>query len=228
RLLSGLHDRRWGAGAPQWTPAACARAAAGRRRVRLLPVGRHRCRQGGGVLERRAAGARGAVVRVAGADQAKGPVHDLKRVDVAQRTDQSARALVGPLRRWLVTGAFRAALLARGFARLDGRLGFAIKRLRQRGRATLVGESGYFDLEFFLATGDAQLLANAHVVGWLARRIADRHARAFNRLLRQRAGLEEARGPQPGIDAGYFTIHHAGTASGKRGYSFRHSGESRD
>src|SRR6185437_847400 len=153
----------------------------------------------------------------------------------ACRCRPAKACLYRPARGSIGTRACRAASTAagnrrvpRGVARLDGRPGFAIKRLRQRRRATLVGESGYFDLEFFLATGDAQLLANAHVVGWLARRIADRHARAFNRLLRQRAGLEEARGPQPGIDAGYFTTHHAGTASGKRGYSFRHSGESRD
>src|SRR6185312_11588094 len=77
------------------------------------------------------------------------------------------------------------------------------QRLRHAGRAALVRQRQHLDLQPLLAPADLQLVARAQRLGRLAAAAVDVDLAAVDRLLGETARLEEARGPQPHVDA-YF------------------------
>src|SRR5690606_10895397 len=122
-------------------------------------------------------------------------------VDVAECADQAAGALVG-----LALG--RAEAVARRPAQLRGLLAgrarvlrLPVQRLRHRRRAAIVRQPQHLDLEHVLATRHAQLVAHAHRTRRLRPLAPDLDLAGLHRLPRQAAGAEEARRPQPHVDA---------------------------
>src|SRR5688500_5108006 len=125
----------------------------------------------------------------------------LQRVDVAQRADQASRALVR-LGFWrTVAGARRGAVGALCGAARAGSLALGVQGLGDAGRPARVAEAAHFDLEAFLAARDLQRIADADRARGLRALATDLDLAGFDGLLRQAARPEEARGPQPDIDA---------------------------
>ena len=85
---------------------------------------------------------------------------DSERVEIAQRLDQAARTLVRLGLRRAIPGRLHPAsfpLRGTAFNRLGG---FAVQRLRDRGRAALAGDGQYLDVEAFLASTHGQPFAS--------------------------------------------------------------------
>src|SRR5690606_20831939 len=123
------------------------------------------------------------------------------RVDVAQRTDQPARALVGTRLRRTVAVALGARLFALRLAPGARGLVFDIQRLRHRGRAARIRQPGDLDLEELASPLHAQGVAHAHRARSLGPLAAELDLAGVDGLPGQRARPEEARGPQPQIEA---------------------------
>src|SRR6185312_10141355 len=122
-----------------------------------------------------------------------------ERVDIAKRPDQPPCALVRLRRRRRVS--LHAPLLAQRLARRAAFVGLAIKRLRDARRPALLAERGDVDDERLLAAPDAHAVACVQSLRRLCRRIVAIDLAALDRLLGERARLEEARGPEPDIEA---------------------------
>src|SRR5690606_2245601 len=123
------------------------------------------------------------------------------RVDVAQRTEQPARALVGAGLRRTVAVALGARLFALRLAPGARGLVFDIQRLRHRGRAARIRQPGDLDLEELASPLHAQGVAHAHRARSLGPLAAELDLAGVDGLPGQRARPEEARGPQPQIEA---------------------------
>jgi hypothetical protein len=79
--------------------------------------------------------------------------------------------------------------------------GFRVHRGGHRRRPALVGEHRDGDLDALAAAADRQDVAHVHRLGRLAAGAIDLDLAAVDGLLGQRAGLEEARRPQPLVGA---------------------------
>src|SRR5687768_1264694 len=126
----------------------------------------------------------------------------LQGVEVAERADQPARALVGLGFGRLVAAGFQAPALALGQAARAAFFRFGIEGLGDLRRAALLAERAHLDLVQLAGARDFQLLADAQRPCGLEVLAADGHAPGLDRGLGERTRLEEARGPQPQVEAG--------------------------
>src|SRR5690606_14260373 len=111
-----------------------------------------------------------------------------QRVDIAQRADQAAGALVG-LALWRPEPVARGlALLRRLLARQPRGVGYAIQGLRHRCRTALVREPQHRDFEHVLAARHAQGIAHPHRTRRLGPLAADLDLAGLHRLARETAG----------------------------------------
>src|SRR5690606_9058517 len=103
-------------------------------------------------------------------------------IDVAQRPDQAAGALVWLVLRGLVTGARRAQFGQAVLARHARSFGLDVHRPRRRRRPALVAEQGDLDLEGLLAAHDPQRVAHAHAPRGLGALAGDFDLAGLDRL----------------------------------------------
>src|SRR3546814_918804 len=125
----------------------------------------------------------------------------LRRVDVAEGLDQPAGALVGLVLRRVVAGAFGGALRTQLGASCDRGFGFGIQGPCHAGRATAVAQAQYGHFMQFAHALDAQRFAASQCARRLGALAVDFDLAGLDRLLRQAAGLVEARRPQPEVEA---------------------------
>src|SRR5690606_30851721 len=125
----------------------------------------------------------------------------LQGVDVAQGADQAAGALVGLAFGCLVAGAFGSASGTQFRAALARRVGFGIEGLGDAGGSAGIAEPEYGHFEQFGRTLDLQRLAAAQRARRLGPLAIDFDLAVLDRLARQAARLEEARRPQPEVEA---------------------------
>jgi hypothetical protein len=138
--------------------------------------------------------------------RAIGLVKDLSR-SLAELDDAAAVALVGtgggellPLASSFAFGGDFEALLAAG-------VGFAIERLCDGRGATNVAEGENFDLKVAALVSDAQHVSDADVAGGLGGDLPVRlNAAEFAGTRGKGSRFEEARGPEPFVDAGHINI----------------------
>src|SRR5690606_29756479 len=118
-----------------------------------------------------------------------------------QRAQQPPGALVGARLGRAIAVARGPAQLRRLLARQARRLVLAVQRLRDRCRAALVRQAQHLDLEHVLAAHNPQRIAHAHQARGLRALAVDLDLARLDRLPGQRTGAEEARRPQPDVDA---------------------------
>src|SRR5690606_31523899 len=86
-------------------------------------------------------------------------------------------------------------------ARGPALFGFTIELLRNAGWPAHLTERDGVELEAILAARHAQAIAHSHQLGRLATRAVDLDLAAFDRLAGEGSRLEEARRPQPDVEA---------------------------
>ncbi len=119
-------------------------------------------------------------------------------LDAAQ---ELTRMLVGATLRVRDAGAGKAPHFPHAIAFARTCFGFGIQPPRDGRRATLGRKRQHEDFEAFLAARHAQAIAGVDEPGRLRGRAADVDLAAVDRLPRKTACLEEARGPQPDVEA---------------------------
>src|SRR5690606_14744249 len=121
-------------------------------------------------------------------------------VDVAQRANQTTRALVGAMFRRAVAGLRVTTRKARLVPRLQRLRTLAVQRLGDGCGAAGVRQPHHLAREHLLAARDTQRVADAHRARSLGPLPAEFDLAVLDRLPRQRARPEEARSPKPHVD----------------------------
>src|SRR5688500_6187147 len=119
-----------------------------------------------------------------------GEVLDLSSVALGRTALERTGRLGAPAPQVIASLACRAA-----------RLGFLVELSCLLGRPALVGKRGDHDLPFELANADRERILDLQIVLGLDPYLIQLHSPCRDRLLRQAARLEEARRPEPLINA---------------------------